>query len=246
MTAPSFLTAEWRSLVMWNVAVDHALLRPYVPDGTELDLWNGEALISLVGFRFLSTRLKGWPIPFHQDFNEINLRLYVRRRVDGEWRRGVVFIKEVVPLPAVSLVARYVYCENYVTRRMRHTIEHPDESKAGRFIYEWHDGGDWLRLAAEVSGPLTDLSSGSDADFILEHYWGYTRQRDGSTCEYAVEHPRWRIWPRVTGVFTGDATGLYGRDFADALKQPPQSIIAAEGSAIVVRRGTRLPRESPI
>ncbi|HET6425788.1 MAG TPA: DUF2071 domain-containing protein [Planctomycetaceae bacterium] len=243
MSTPSFLTAEWRSLVMWNVVVDKDLLRPHVPVGTELDLWNGEALVSLVGFRFLNTRLKGWPIPFHQDFSEINLRLYVRRRVGTEWRRGVVFIKEVVPLPAVSFVARYVYGENYVTRRMRHTIDLPADAKAGRLVYEWRDGREWLRLAAKVEGTLRELPPGSDAEFILEHYWGYTSRRDGLTDEYAVEHPRWRIWPRVTGVFTGDATALYGADFADALKQPPQSIIAAEGSTVVVRAGTRLPRE---
>lgn len=242
MTSSAFLTAEWRSLVMWNVAVDPALLRPHIPAGTELDLWNGESLISLVGFRFLKTRLKGWAIPFHQEFSEINLRFYVRRRVDQEWRRGVVFIKEIVPLPAVTFVARYVYGENYVTRRMRHHIDVSSDS--GQVVYEWRDGGEWLRLAADVHGPLIDMATGSDAEFILEHYWGYNRQWDGSTCEYAVEHPRWRVWPKVTGAFTGDSTALYGKDFAEALQQPPRSIIAAEGSAVVVRAGTRLPRDS--
>ncbi len=242
MATPAFLTAEWRALLMYNVVVDKALLAPLVPAGTELDLWHDEALVSLVGFRFLDTRLKGIPIPFHQNFDEVNLRFYVRRRVDGEWRRGVVFIKEVVPLPAVSLVARRVYHENYVTRRMRHIIVHPGETETGqgRFEYAWRDQGEWLKLTAEMSGPLTELSPGTDADFILEHYWGYTPQPDGSTFEYAVEHPRWRIWPNVTGAFTGDPTALYGTDFAAALKQPPHSIIAAEGSAVVVRKGTRL------
>lgn len=242
MTTSAFLTAEWRSLVMWNVAIDPAMLQPHIPAGTELDLWNGEALISLVGFRFQKTRLKGWAIPFHQEFSEINLRFYVRRRVDQEWRRGVVFIKEIVPLPAVTFVARYVYGENYVTRRMRHNID--VSSDTGQIAYEWRDGREWLSLAADVEGPLMEMASGSDAEFILEHYWGYNRQRDGSTCEYAVEHPRWRVWPKVTGSFTGDPTALYGKDFAEALQQPPRSIIAAEGSAVVVRAGTRLPRDS--
>jgi uncharacterized protein len=243
LTTPSFLTAEWRSLVMWNVTVDPALLRPMVPAKTELDLWNGEALISLVGFRFLNTRLRGWPIPFHQNFNEVNLRFYVRRKEAGEWRRGVVFIKEIVHLPAVTFVARWVYGENYVTRRMRHSIIAPTETAAGRFVYEWHDRGTWMQLAAEVSGPLTELSPGSDADFILEHYWGYARQSDGSTCEYAVEHPRWHVWPTVSGSLHGDTESLYGAEFAAALKQPPHSVVAADGSPIVVRRGTRLPRD---
>lgn len=244
MPTPAFLTAEWRALLMYNVAVDKDLLQPLVPAGTELDLWHGEALVSLVGFRFLQTRLKGWPIPFHQNFDEVNLRFYVRRRVENEWRRGVVFIKEVVPLPAVSFVARWVYHENYVTRRMRHTVKLPMPMESGRFEYAWRDEGAWLQLAADIRGPLTDIVPETDAEFILEHYWGYTRQPDGSTCEYAVEHPRWRVWPNVSGTFSGDATALYGRDFAAALREPPHSVIAADGSAVVVRQGTRLPRES--
>ncbi len=242
MPAPAFLTAEWRSLLMYNVPVDRRLLDPLVPIGTELDLWNGEALVSLVGFRFLNTRLRGFCIPFHRHFDEINLRFYVRRQVDGVWRRGVVFIKEIVGLPAVSCVARWAYHEKYVTRWMRHQLQHPPETPTGqgRFEYAWRDRGAWLSLAADLSGPLTDLSPHTDAEFILEHYWGYTSQPDGSTFEYAVEHPRWRIWPNVSGTFTGDPTALYGVDFAAALKQAPQSVIASEGSAIVVRKGTRL------
>ncbi len=245
MTTPAFLTAEWRSLVMYNVPVDKALLAPLVPTGTELDLWCGEAFVSLVGFRFLKTRLKGVPIPFHQNFDEVNLRFYVRRRVGHEWRRGVVFIKEVVALPAVSWVARSIYHENYVTRRMRHYLQYPAETSnsLGRFEYAWQDHGAWLTLAADVSGPLTNLSPETDADFILEHYWGYTSQPDGSTYEYAVEHPRWRIWPDVRVTFTGDATRLYGAEFAAALKQSPHSVIASEGSAVVVRKGMPLRRD---
>ncbi len=239
MTSPAFLTAEWRSLLLYNVVVDPAWLQPLVPTGTELDLWHGTAFISLVGFRFLHTRLKGWRIPFHQHFDEVNLRFYVRRKVGNEWRRGVVFIKEVVPLPAVSFVARWVYHENYVTRPMRHTIE--SASQPGRVEYAWRDRGQWLQLSAEVNGPVTDFAPGTDADFILEHYWGYTRQRNGATCEYAVEHPRWRIWANATGRFTGDAAEFYGHDFATALQQPPHSVIVAEGSSVVVRQGTRLP-----
>lgn len=242
MPAPTFLTAEWRSLLMYNVPVDKALLTPLVPLGTELDFWRGEALLSLVGFRFVNTRLRSIAIPFHRNFDEVNLRFYVRRRVDGAWRRGVVFIKEIVPLPAVSLVARRIYNENYVTRKMRHRIQDPgnEASGRGRFEYAWQDQGAWLQLAADIQGPLTELVPDTDAEFILEHYWGYTAQPCGATFEYAVEHPCWQIWPHVTGTFTGDPTALYGADFAAALKQPPQSIIATDGSAVVVRKGTRI------
>jgi uncharacterized protein YqjF (DUF2071 family) len=73
-----FLTAEWKHLAMLNYEIEPSVLMPYVPRGTELDLWNGKNLISVVGFMFLNTRVFGIPIPFHRDFEEVNLRIYVR------------------------------------------------------------------------------------------------------------------------------------------------------------------------
>jgi uncharacterized protein len=104
---------------MLNYEVDAALLAPYIPSGLEIDYWQGRTYVSLIGFRFLNTRVLGFPIPFHRSFDEVNLRFYVRR----EECRGVVFIREIVPRAAIALVARRVYGENYVSLPMRHQIE---------------------------------------------------------------------------------------------------------------------------
>src|SRR5579864_4477520 len=108
---PTFLTAEWRNLAMLNYEIDPNLLREYVPAGVELDQWNGHTFMSLVGFSFLNTKVLGLPIPFHRNFEEVNLRFYVRRNTRNEIRRGVVFIKEIVPRWAIAFVARSVYGE---------------------------------------------------------------------------------------------------------------------------------------
>ncbi len=79
VTPAPFLTAEWRHLAMLNYEIDPVILRPFVPSGTELDSWNGKTYVSIVGFLFLKTRVRGLAIPFHQNFEEINLRFYVRR-----------------------------------------------------------------------------------------------------------------------------------------------------------------------
>jgi uncharacterized protein len=236
--SPVFLTAAWRWLAVLNFDVDPGMLRPHVPRGTELDLWQGGALVSLVGFRFLDTRLRGWPIPCHRDFDEVNLRFYVRRRTDDGWRRGVVFLREVVPRPAVAWVANRVYHEQYVCRPMRHELQIPQSATdRGRVQYDWRDAGQWLSLSVEIAGWPRPLAPGSEAEFILEHYWGYTRQPDGSTLEYAVEHPRWQAWPATAATFTGDGTSLYGPDFAATLRQPPCSALVADGSTVSVRAG---------
>ena len=57
--AQAFLTAEWPYMVMLNYEVPVALLEPYVPRATEVDQHDGRAFLSLVGFRFLPTRVLG-------------------------------------------------------------------------------------------------------------------------------------------------------------------------------------------
>ena len=124
-----FLTAEWRDLLLLNYEVEPELLRRYVPRGTELDCFQGKTYVSLVGFRFLATRLRGkLAIPFHTDFAEINLRFYVRREMQGEIRRGVVFIAEIVPRLAIAATARLLYGENYVSRTMKYWIDRETKS----------------------------------------------------------------------------------------------------------------------
>lgn len=227
---------------MLNFEIGPEMLQPYLPYGTELDSWNGRTFVSVVGFRFLYTKVLGIPIPFHRNFDEVNLRFYVRRRCerDDGWRRGVVFIKEIVPRWMVSCVARTVYNENYVTRCMRHEVVLPTPHSPGRVEYEWKNEGRWNRIAAAISGEPILAAPDSEEAFITEHYWGYTRQRDGGTAEYQVEHPRWRVWQPVSVEFDCDAKAMYGPDFALALSQKPSSVFVADGSEIVVRKGRRL------
>ena len=70
---PVFLTAEWRYLAMLNYVVNPKVLAPFVPAGTELDSWAGKNFVSVVGFRFLNTRVLRIPLPFHRHFEEVNL-----------------------------------------------------------------------------------------------------------------------------------------------------------------------------
>jgi len=226
-----FLTAEWRHLAMLNYVVDDQLLQPLVPTGTELDFFDGRAYVSLVGFRFLNTKVLGLSIPFHRDFDEVNLRFYVRRITGGEIRRGVVFIREVVPRRAIAALARGLYNEKYVALPMRHHIA-PD-----RVSYGW---GDSNKLELAPIGDPSLATDRSEEQFITEHYWGYTTQRDGGSIEYKVTHVPWRLWHAQSARFEGDAVALYGNDFAPVLTRTPDSAFLAEGSAVQVMRGVRI------
>ena len=228
-----FLTAEWRSLAMLNYQVDAAILKPHVPAGTELDSFDGAFYISMVGFLFQRTRVLGAPIPGHQDFEEVNLRFYVRRHEDG-WKRGVVFLKEIVPKFAIAVLARELYNENYVTMPMRHRAD------GNRVVYGWRYSGNWNRLGVEIAGEPALAAPGSLEEFITEHYWGYTRQRDGGSLEYRVEHVPWRLWQTGRAQLLCDAAELCGPEFAEALGVAPRSAFLAEGSAVAVYRGVRI------
>ncbi len=227
---------------MLNYEVDPVILAPLVPRGIELDTWNSRSFISVVGFLFLNTRVLGAPIPFHQDFEEINLRFYVRRKADDGWRRGVVFVKEIVPRWAIATVARVIYNENYVTRRMSHRIELNNGTIAlnGSVEYSWRDGGSRHLVRAKTAGESAPLVAGSEEEFITEHYWGYAAQRDGGSVEYQVEHPRWRVWQTSEAAFECDVKRVYGHQFVECLSAKPSSAFVADGSEIVVRKGVRL------
>ena len=234
---PIFLTAEWRYLAMLNYAVDSAILQPLVPYGTELDLWRGQALVSIVGFHFLRTRVLGLSLPGHRNFEEVNLRFYVRRQCGGEWRRGVVFVRELVPKPLIAWVARTFYGEPYLALPMAHTIQHTAAGVSVR--YGWRRQGQEETLTARGVGEPQPLVPGSEEEFITEHYWGYTRRR--SRCsEFAVEHPPWRVWRATEHALQADFRTLYGPEFAESLQAPPVSAFIAEGSPVAVRWKTEL------
>lgn len=238
MQRPVFLRAEWRHLVMANYAVDPAVLQPLAPRGTELDAWKGTHYASLVAFRFLNTRVKGLAIPFHRDFEEINLRFYVRRRAADGWRRAVAFVKEIVPRPAIAFVARALYNEPYATHPTRHRLEVARDAVAVRYAWKVH--GRWNALGAAGDGPPRPMAEGSEEQFIAEHYWGYTAQRDGGTVEYEVAHPPWNVWAARDVEVDVDAEALYGPAFARILAAPPVSAFIAEGSPVTVSSGARV------
>ncbi len=226
---------------MLNYRVDPGILQSFVPAGTELDFFQDQTFISVVGFQFQHTRVRGVAIPFHCNFAEVNLRFYVRRRGPEGWRRGVVFIRELVPRLAIALVARMVYNEPYAAVPMRQrwdTAPAPGLRHTAAYSWKWRQT--WNEMSITVQGEPQPMLRGSAAEFIAEHYWGYTAQRDGSTLEYQVEHPPWRVWLAEAASLTGDLRSCYGNTMGECLQGPPSSAFLAEGSKVAVYGGARM------
>ena len=238
MSVKPFLTTEWLHLAMLNYEIDPAILRPFVPRGTELDEFNGRYFVSMVGFLFRKPRLLGIPIPAHGNFQEVILSCYVSHRIAEGWRRGVVFIKEIVQRRLVAIVANKLYDEKFTTLPVRSTIvNHANDSI--RVKYEWLHAKDWHSLEITTEGMAAIPSPGSETEFIAEHYWAYTARRDGSTSEYRVDHPPWRVSAAKSAEFCCDVASIYGNAFVESLTAKPSFAFLAEGSPVGVYRERR-------
>jgi uncharacterized protein len=233
----TFLTAEWRKLIMANYAVDKKILEPYLPHQTEIDLWNNTCYVSLVGFMFVNTKVKGIRVPCHVNFEEVNLRFYVRHYSNGKWRRGVVFISEIVPKPMLAFVANTIYKEHYKAMRMRHAWQ-PSENNL-RVEYKWKKER-WHSISVNAEPVSQKIDPNSEAAFITDHYWGYTKIGEHETSEYSVEHPSWEVYPIKDYFIDVDFGKLYGADFKFLAAEKPLSVFLAEGSGIKVNSGRRL------
>ncbi|KIO77257.1 hypothetical protein TH53_10435 [Pedobacter lusitanus] len=228
----SFLTAEWRKLAIANYAIDQEILRPYLPAGTELDIWNDTCYVSLIGFLFKNTKLLGFSVPFHANFEEVNLRFYVKYKDGDTIKRGVVFIKEIVPKFALSVVANTVYHEHYEAMPMTHRWS---ETETEREVeYSWRCKNEWQTFSVKANKALSEILPGSEAEFITGHYWGYTRCNDTQTNEYEVKHPKWAQYKVKDFKIAVDFAHTYGAEFDCLNRQQPVSVMLAEGSDISV------------
>src|ERR1700744_1367452 len=238
MSKRRFLRAKWTNLLMLNYEVAPEILKPYLPAYTMLDLWKGKALVSMVGFLFEDTSVLGIKWPFHINFEEVNLRFYVRHFDGKEWKRGAVFVSEIVPKRMIALIANNLYREHYSAMPMQHSIIPSTETT--QYTYEWKTKGQWNKLGGEASNQFAPIKAGSPEEFIFEHYWGYNIWNETVTMEYQVEHVSWEVAQVTEPVFEADVAGLYGGKFVPYLNVKPYSAFFAKGTEIGVRMGAKI------
>lgn len=225
---------------MINYPVEKKILEPYLPYKTEMDLWNGLCYVSLIGFMFLNTRVKNLKIPFHINFEEVNLRFYVKYfdKESNEWRRGVVFIKELVSKPILTIVANTIYKENYETLPMSHKWNIDADKISVEYMWEKLNSQNSIKVITGTE--QLEIENGSEEEFITEHYWGYTKINDSSTSEYGVEHPKWKVYKTTDYEINVNFENTYGKEFGFLTSEKPASVFLAEGSEIEVKEGRKI------
>jgi uncharacterized protein YqjF (DUF2071 family) len=227
-----FLNAEWRKLAFANYIIDKEILKPHVPFGTELDLWQGNCYVSLVGMMFKNTRVLGVKIPYHIDFEEVNLRFYVKRFENGQWKRGVVFIKEIVPKKAITFVANNLYNENYDTMKMTHEWKEFDQKRTISYSWGKTEKNNKLKMTAGLD--MQNIEENSETEFILENYLGFAKVRKNKTYQYTVKHVRWKVYDVIDYKLKVNFESIYGKEFAFLEKMVPHSVILVEGSEVAI------------
>lgn len=240
MLSGNFLSARWEYLAMFNYEVDKSILLPHLPPFTELDLYNGKAIVSVVGFMFNNTRVMGIQWPGFVNFEEVNLRYYVKYFDGKEWKHGVGFISEIVPSAIIARMANVCYNEHYSTASMNHSIELIQDKI--NIQYSWKKKNQrWNTMSIVATNAPTNIVSGSEEEFIFEHYFGYNKLNEHTTIEYSLAHPRWQIYKVDDHVLDCDVEKLYGAEFVPFIEHiQPHSVFLAKGSDVVVKMPRKL------
>jgi uncharacterized protein len=227
-----FLSAKWENLILITYDVDPGVLEPHMPHGLELDIANGRAFVSLVAFNFIDTRVKGFKIPFHVNFPEINLRFYVKNKM----KRGVIFISEFVPRLAISFIANKFYNEKYRIAKMKSSSILTNSKILLEHKILLNKKEYFIAIEADNSPYLPEINS--IEHFFKEHQWGFGTSRTGKTLIYKVEHPFWEIFPVIKFDQNFDFGAIYGNQWEFLNEKQPYNIICAKGSAVKVFEGS--------
>jgi uncharacterized protein len=227
-----FLKAKWENIIMANYPVASDILKPYLPKGVTLDLYNKKAYVSLVGFMFKNTRLFNIPMPRLGTFEEINLRFYVTRKEGDVMKRGVVFINETIPYKAVAWVANKLYKEHYTAVPTRHSWHITNETKD--INYQWKINNEWNNIQVRALNKSDSIIKESFEEYIFEHYFGYTKINENVTEEYKIAHPGWKINKVITKAVNCNFNEMYGKEFGFLSNIEPENVFIAEGSSVEV------------
>lgn len=241
------LSARWQDVVTVTWVVDASMVRPFVPTGTEIDQFQGHALISIVASHMRDVRWRGMQVPFLRSYSALHLQTYVRERSDTHpGRAGLVVLDAMVSRQAVALASHVALGVRMQTRRMRQ-VAVPDVSPdtlapdAQRsMVYEWYREKAWERIVALTVGAPRGMRRESVEEFVTERRWGFTRNQARPTTTYHIDHERWNITLLEDCLFEVDLETLYGPRFTEALSGEPVSSIAATGSPVTLHAATPL------
>ena len=130
------------------------------------------------------------------------------------------------------------YKEHYQTLPMQHSKTENENSKD--FVYQWKTQNKLNIILVETEKNPIEIEVGSEAEFITEHYFGYTKVNEATTFEYEVKHPRWVQFQVLNHKIDVDFETNYGSEFEFLNNTQPVSVMLAKGSEISVEPKKRI------
>ncbi len=199
------LRQSWRDLLFAHWPVPAADLRKLVPDGLNLEEYDGTAWVGVVPFRIVGLMRRPFPdLPGVSAFPELNLRLYVER--DG--KPGVWFLSlDAANALAVWAARRFFYLPYWRAR------------------INFSAGADGFRFRSDRVGPAPavgfeaayrpaaepfEARPGSLEAFLVERYCLYARSADGRLYRGEVHHAPWPLQRAEGSVDAGELLRPHG------------------------------------
>jgi len=181
-----FMKGNWEHLVIQTFTCNPEILKEYLPNDIELDLYQGKALFSMVAFTFSKVSFFGIKVPFHQEFGEINFRFYARSKIDNT--KGVVFIREFAPKPLIAFVANTIYNEPFYYKNIKKNILQSATQK--KVTYKFNKNNEISVQAHSHSKPT---QKNSLQEFIVDRYIAFVKGRNNTTYQYKINHRPWQL-----------------------------------------------------
>ncbi|MDO7170780.1 YqjF family protein [Mariniflexile sp. AS56] len=225
----TFMTGNWQDLIMTTFEIDQAILEPYLPKDTEIDLYNNKALLSMVAFTFKKVSFFGFRVPMHQNFGQINFRFYVKSKIDGT--KGVVFIKEFAPKPLITLVANLFYNEPYYFKNIHYTKFQKNNETTLEYSYNG------AKIHAKAVLETTPPTKNTINYFIVDRYVAFIKTKRSKTLQYQIKHKPWLLYNIQDSYFDNDLLKLLPNAFKN-LKHVATCFV--DGSFVAVEKGVKL------
>jgi uncharacterized protein len=172
---------EWHNVIFAHWKVDEVVLKKLIPKGLYLDLFSGEAWISLVAFTLKKMRPHYLPaFPAFSDFHEINMRTYVVRHN----KPGIYFLSLEAQKTFSALLARLITGLNYYKSDISHGPDFHESENRKRLFY----------LKTRYNQGI-DVSAKTDLDRWLTDRFTLFHELSGDIFSHDIHH---RDWPLKT------------------------------------------------
>lgn len=188
----------WYDTFFIHWRVPGAQLEPHIPPGLSLDLFNGDAYISLVALHVIGPS-PGLLLPLSSIFlkyNQLNVRTYVKAGAG----RGIVLLDTQVDRILPALGARLFGMPYHLAWGLDFNVH------GNHVALNTPD----IKGDIDMADPFTP-SEGSLESFLTDRFWVYACAPVGAVYGVRIKHAPWRLRPvRLDNTLSSSITGFSG------------------------------------